>query len=165
LDPSAVKSTDPQSLFRTPNFSRAIGAARAHLGPGAQLDMLALYPGYLSMTAVRAGGEVSVYVAADGRYMQNDTGGNRGSSALFSLARVQIDAPAVLAQRIATSGHVPESQLHYMVARVDSSDHRLRWLVYPSRSSRVEYFQAAGATGPLLEYLANSSRGLQPVRG
>jgi hypothetical protein len=47
---------------------------------------------------------------------------------------------------------------------VDPSTNRFRWLVYTVAGSRVEYFQAAGATGELLEYVPNSSKGLQPVR-
>jgi hypothetical protein len=165
FNPSAVKPTDPQSLFRTSNFARAFGAARAHLGAEAQLVTLALYPGYLDMTSVGAGGEVNVYVAANGKYTQTNTGGNPGSLPAFSLTQVQIDVPAALARRIATAGHVPESELNYMVAHVSSADRHLRWLVYPRRGNRVEYFQASGARGPLLEYLSNSSTGLQPVRG
>jgi hypothetical protein len=68
-------------------------------------------------------------------------------------------------QRIATSGGVPESQLHYMVAEIDPSANRFRWLVYPLQGNRVKYFQAAGATGQLLEYLSNSSTGPRPVGG
>jgi hypothetical protein len=36
--------------------------------------------------------------------------------------------------------------------------------VYPKQGGRVEYFQATGATGQLLEYRTNSATGLQPVR-
>jgi hypothetical protein len=167
FDPSSVKPTDPQSLFRTSNFAQALGAARAHLGSEAELVTIALYPGYVVMTAVRAGSEVNVYIAANGRYTQTDTGGNPGSSRAFSLTRIQTGAPAALARRIATAGHVPESELNYMVAQVNSADNRFRWLVYPRRGNRVDYFQAsgAGATGRLLEYCSNSSTGLQPVRG
>jgi hypothetical protein len=165
LDASSVKPTDALSLFRTSNFTRALTTVRSHLGAGAQLDMLALYPGYLDLTAVRAGSEVNVYIAADGRYTETNTGGNPGGSALFSLKRVKTDVPAALARRIATSGHVPESQLNYMVVQVDPADHHFRWLVYPRQGNRVEYFQATGATGSLLEYLTNSSTGLRPVRG
>src|ERR1700685_2385083 len=61
FDASSVKSTDPRSLFRTANFSRALAAARAHLGAGAQLENVALYPGYLDLTAVKAGSEIDFY--------------------------------------------------------------------------------------------------------
>ena len=165
FDASSVKPTDPRSLFRTANLARALAAARAHLGTDARLDLLALYPGYLDFTAVRVDGEVDVYIDANGSYMASDTGGNPGASPLFSLPRVKADVPAALAQRIAASGHVPETQLNYMLAEVDPADNRFRWLVYPRHGNRVEYFQAAGATGPLLEYRSNSSTGLQKVRG
>jgi hypothetical protein len=164
FDASSVRPTDPRSLFRPANLGRALAATRAHLGARAQLDMLVLYPGYLDLTAVGAGGEINVYIDANGSYMANNTGGNPGGSPLFSLPRVQADVPAALARRIAGSGHVPEPQLNYMVAEVDPADNHFRWLVYPRQGNRVEYFQASGATGPLLEYLSNSSTGLQPVR-
>lgn len=164
VDPSSVKATDPVSLFRSANFTRGLGAARAQLGTGARLDMLALYPGYLDITAVKAGTEVNLYIAANNRYTQTNTGGNPASSPLFSFSQVQSDTPAALAQRIATAGHVPESQLNYMVVQVNPTDHHLRWLVYPRHGNRVEYFQGSGATGPLFAYGSNSSTGLQPVR-
>jgi hypothetical protein len=164
VDPSSVKATDSQSLFRTANFTRALDLIRRHLGAGAKLDNLALYPGYLAATVVRGGSEVNVYVPAGGNYTQT-SGGDPGSSALFSLRRVKADVPAALARRIAGPGRVPQSQLNYMVVEVDPVDHQFRWLVYPHQGNRVEYFQATGATGPLLEYLSNSSTGLQAVRG
>jgi hypothetical protein len=163
-DPSTVKATDSQSLFRTANFTRAIALIRQHLGADAKLDNLALYPGYLAATVVRGGSEVNVYIPAGGDYTQT-SGGDPGSSPVFSLTRVKTDVPAALAQRIAGPGRVPESQLNYMVVEVDPVDHQLRWLVYPRQGNRVEYFQAPGATGPLLEYRTNSSSGLRAVRG
>jgi hypothetical protein len=164
FDASSVKPTDSRSMFRTASFTRALALVREHLGAGAKLDNLALYPGYLAVTGVRRGTEVDVYIAADGTYTQS-SGGDPGDSARFSLTRVKSDVPAALAQRIAGPGHVPVSQLNYMVVEVDPIDHQLRWLVYPRQGSRVEYFQASGATGPLLEYLSNSSTGLKSVRG
>jgi hypothetical protein len=162
FDASSVKPTDSRSLFRTANFARALALIREHLGAGAKLDNVALYPGYLAVTAVRRGTEVDVYLAADGNYTQS-SGGDPGDSPLFSLSRVKTDVPAALAQRIAGPGHVPQSQLNYMVVEVDPIVHQLRWLVYPRQGNRVEYFQASGASGPLLEYLSNSSTGLQAV--
>ena len=88
-----------------------------------------------------------------------------GDSPLFSLARVRADVPAALAQRIATAGHVPKSQLRYMIAEVDSSDHRFHWLIYTQPGSGAEYFQVSGPTGPLFEYRTGSPTGLQRIRG
>jgi len=164
VDPSSITSTDSRSLFRTPNFARALATIRAHIGAGAKLDMLALYPGYMSVTQVVGGTERDLYVAFDGTYMLEDTGGTAGGLPLFALARVGAAVPAAIARRIATSGYVPARQLNYMVAEADPADNQLRWLVYPHQGNRVEYFQATGATGPLLEYLTNSTTGLQPVR-
>jgi hypothetical protein len=162
FDASAVKSTDPASLFRTANLTRLLSTARSKLGGDAQLDNFVIYPGYLSVTAVRAGTEINLYVDAEGSY-DTSAGGSPGDTTLFPLARIDAAAPTALAQRIATSGGVPESQLHYMVAEIDPSSNRFRWLVYPLQGNRVEYFQAPGATGQLREYLAGSSTGLQPV--
>ena len=164
FDASSVTATDSVSLFRTPNFARALAAASSSLGSGAQVEQLALYPGYLSLTAVKGGTEVNVYVNAVGT-REVSSGGTPGNQPLVSLARVKADVPAALARRIATAGRVPESQLRYMVAEIDPVDNHFRWLIYPLQGSSVEYFQAAGATGPLLEYRNNSSAGLQPVRG
>jgi hypothetical protein len=165
FDASSVKPTDPRSMFRTANFERALTAARTHLGAGAKLEMVALYPGYAVLTAVRNGSETDVDIQADGSYSSTGTGGNSAGSSLFSLARVKASVPAALARRIAGSGHVPESQLNYMVAQADPIDHHFRWLVYPRQGNRVEYFETSGATGQLLELLSNSSTGPQPVHG
>ncbi len=86
-------------------------------------------------------------------------------SPLFSLARVKANVPAALAQRIATVGRVPKSQLRYMIAEVDSSDHRFHWLIYTQPGSGAEYFQISGPTGPLFEYRTGSPTGLQRIRG
>jgi len=162
VDPTSVNAADAVSLFHTANFARALAAIRAHLGPGTRVAQLALYPGYLDLTAVGPGREVNVYIAVDGRYEQNDTSGDPGSSPQFALARLGANVPARLAARIATAGHVPEAQLNYMVAETDPTDGRFRWLVYPRQGNRVEYFETSGSQ--LLEYLANSSTGPQPVR-
>lgn len=164
-DPSSVKSTDAVSLFRTPSFSRALASARVHLGAGAQFSDLALYPGYMALTAVTAAGETNVTIDANGSYMQLSTGGSAAGSAVFLLARVRPDVPAALARRIATSGRVPVSQLNYMVVQGDPTSPGLRWLVYPKQGNRVEYFEAPGAGGQLQELLAGSETGLQPVHG
>ena len=66
---------------------------------------------------------------------------------------------------IAAAGHVPESKLNYMVVQADPVSHQVHWLVYPVHGTRAEYFEAAGATGPLFELRANSQTGLQRIRG
>jgi hypothetical protein len=165
-DPSSIRSTDKLSLFGAANLDRALSAARRALGSGAQIDNFALYPGYLSITAVKGGGDVDFYIDANGRVIQTATGGGADPGSTFRLAQVGASVPAALAHRIATAGHVPESQLHYIVVDVDTeAGHKLEWLVYAVQTSRAEYFKASGATGPLLEYRRNSSTGLQPVSG
>jgi hypothetical protein len=165
FDASTVKPTDSISLFRTSNFARALTSARGQLGPHAQVEMLALYPGYLSMTAVNGGKQADVYIDAQGSNRTISIGANVGGAPVFPFARVNPGVPAALAHRIATAAHVPESQLRYMVVEIDPTSPHIRWLVYTNQGNRVEYFQASGATGPLYEYRANSSRGLQQVHG
>ena len=165
FDASSVTATESHSLFRTANLERALNIVRSHLGAATRIDRLVLYPGYLDLTAVRPGGEVDVYVNAAGRYEPTTTSASPGDSPLFSLARVRADVPAALAQRIATAGHVPKSQLRYMIAELDSSDHRFHWLIYTQPGSGAEYFQISGPTGPLFEYRTGSPTGLQRIRG
>jgi hypothetical protein len=78
---------------------------------------------------------------------------------------VKADAPAAIALRIATDAHVPESELRYMIAELDSTTHRFHWLIYTLPGSSVEYFQIAGPTAPLFELRAGSGVGLRRVRG
>lgn len=165
-DPSSITSTDKLSLFRTANLERALARARSALGSHAKLDNFALYPGYLSITAVKGNGEVDFYVDANGRVIQTNAGGSPDGQSLFSLDKVQADGPAALSRRISSAGHVPASKLHYMVLDLDPlSNGKLEWLVYTVGGSHVEYFKAPGAKGTLLEYRTNSSTGLQPVSG
>src|SRR5437764_8171702 len=128
VDPSKVGATDRVSLFRAATLSRALAAARAQLGADARIDNFALYPGYLALTAVKGGNEVEFYVDVNGRSSRTTSSGAAGSDALFSLAHVKPGVPDALARRIATSGHMPASALHYMVAQVDPISHRFRWL-------------------------------------
>jgi hypothetical protein len=166
VDPSSIKASDHASLFRTANFSKVLGKARAALGANAQIDNFALYPGYVSITAVNDGGEVNFYADANGRVEKTSDSGSPGATKLIRLSQVGVGVPAALAHRVSSAGHVPVSQLHYIVVMVDPvSGHGLWWLVYPVQGNKVEYFKASGATGPLFEYRANSSTGLQPVTG
>jgi hypothetical protein len=165
IDPTAVKPTDSVSMFRTANLARALATIRSHLGARAKLEEFTIYPGYIAATAVgsASASAADIYLNVDGSYSQTSGGGGTGTPA-FALSRVSATAPATLAHRIATAGRVAESQLNYFVAQVDLSDNKFRWLVYPKTGNRVEYFEAPGANGQLLEYLNNSSSGLQPVR-
>jgi len=164
-DPSSITATDSLSLFRTANFAKALTLARSAVGVSAQLDNFVVYPGYLSMTAVKSGSEIDVYVDANGRSEVTQTGGSPGGTQLFGLSRISPGIPALLARRISRGAHVPESQLHYMVAEAGLATGKFEWLVYPTEGNRVEYFVAAGGTGQLSEYLHGSSSGPQPVGG
>lgn len=164
-DPSSIRATDPSSMFRTANFSAALAKARAAVGAGAGIDNFAIYPGYISLTAVKGGSEVDLYMDANGNVEQTATGGSPGGTTLFRLSQISPTVPDALARRIATAGRTPESQLHYMVVEIDPTSSKLEWLVYPLEGNHVEYFKAPGATGQLLEYRTSSSTGPQPVSG
>lgn len=165
VDPSSVKAADSVSMFRTANLSRALSSARSHVGSGAQLTDAALYPGYLSITAIKHGTEADVYADVNGRYDETDTGGNPGSDRPFSLAKISAGTPAAIAHKISTEAHVPTSQLHYMVIERDPISHKLQWLVYALPGHKVEYFQTSGANGALYVYRTGSATGLQRVKG
>jgi hypothetical protein len=163
FDAAAVTATDPRSLFRTANFARALATVRKHFGSEAQLNDFVLYPGYLSATVVTSPtASTDVYVNAAGRYDASD-GGEPGSTPKFSIGRIAVNAPALLARHIAVAGRTPESQLRYMIAEVELITDRFHWLVYTVPGSQVEYFQSRSPTGRLFEYAKGSSTGLQPV--
>ena len=160
----AVTATGPHSLFSTANFAPVLAKARSHLS-GSKIERLVIYPGYLDVSAVRPGGEVDVYIDAVGRYQATTDPITPGNTPLFSLTRITPDMPAALGQRIATAAHIPQSELHYMIAERDSITHRFHWLIYMRPGSGAEYFETPGPNGPLFELRANSSSGLQRVRG
>jgi hypothetical protein len=161
-DPSSVKATDPDSLFASPNFAKALAAARSRLGAGAEVTDLALYPGYLDLTVIKGSGEDDFYIDTYGRSMQTSLGASSGEAA-FPLSLVKVGTPAALAKRIATEANVAQSQLNYMVADVDPVSNHFQWLIYPVQGTAVEYFQSSGGSGPLFELRTNSSSGPQPV--
>jgi hypothetical protein len=162
FDAGAVTAADANSLFHTANFGKTLSVARNHIGAGAALDSLVIYPGYLSMTQVKGTREADVYVAANGRFDLTDTGSHIGDSALFGLRRVRADAPARIARHIAAAAHTPLSLLHYMVLEPDSETHRLRWLIYTVEGNPITYFETSGPNGRLFKL---GSQGLEPVRG
>ncbi len=164
VDPSSVKSTDSVSMFRQANFSRALGAARKQLGSNAKVDNFVIYPGYLSITAVKGNSATELYIDVNGRVISS-SGGSPGLEGVFPLSKVSPAAPPALVKRIASLAHVPGSQLHYMVAEVDPVAHTFRWLVYAVPSSKAEYFATRGVGAPLFEYRKGSSTGLQRVSG
>jgi hypothetical protein len=166
VDPSSIKAADKISLFGAANFDRALAKARTALGSSAQLDNFVVYPGYMSITAVKGDQEVDFYIDANGRVIQNQTGGSPGGTSLFRLSQITPGGSAVLARHISAAAHVPVSQLHYLVVDSDSdATNKLEWLVYTVHGSHVEYFKASTPKGRLLEYRKNSSTGLQPVPG
>lgn len=164
IDPSSVTATDSGSMFQTATFAKALGVIRAHLGPAAKLDNLALYPGYLSVIALRGNSGVDATIYVGGRYIEVTTGIAPAGDSLIALDRIRPSAPAAVAQRIAAGAHVPVSQLHYMVAEIDPLSHRLTWLVYTNPGSRVEYFSVPDGHGAPQELIAGGAGGLQPVR-
>jgi hypothetical protein len=163
-DPTTMTATDPGSMFHTKNFAKALGEIRSHVGPNARLDNFVVYPGYVSVTAVTPTGENDVTYYANGRFLQDNTGGSPGNDQLVSLSHIKPNIPALFASRIAHIGHMPLSQLHYLVAMIDPiSGKGLVWMAYPVEGTSVEYWQAAGGTGPLLVETKTSTSGPQPV--
>ena len=154
VDVSHLGSTSSQSLFRTANLEKALATVRKYFGPHARLDNFVIYPGYLSAD--------DVYVSATGTYDPTTTSATPAPGPLLSLSQVKADAPAALAERIATAGHVPKAGLNYMIAELDPSNHRFRWLIYVKKGYGVDYFYASGPTRPLFVYRTASTEG--PVR-
>ncbi len=163
-DPTSMTATDSGSMFRTKNFTAALDQIRSHVGPNAKLDNFVVYPGYVSATAVTQNGESDITYYSGGRYVQDDSGGSPGADSLFSLSQIKPTIPTRFAARIARLGHMPLSQLHYMVAMVNPlSGQGVAWLAYPIQGTSVEYWMAEGGTGPLLVERATSTSGPQPV--
>lgn len=162
FDAGAVKAADANSLFHTANLANAVSIARSHIGAGAKLSSLVIYPGYLSMTQVKGTREADVYVAANGRFDLTDTGSSAGDTSVYPLSQVSAAAPALIAQRIARLAHTPLSQFHYMILEPDSDTHRLHWLIYTVEGNPTTYFKIAGPHARLFKLGPN---GLEPVRG
>jgi hypothetical protein len=164
VDVGHLGSTSSQSLFRTANLEKALATVRKHFGPDARLDNFVIYPGYLSADVVTATGEVDVYVSATGTYDPRTTSATPAPGPLLSLSQVKADAPAALAERIATAGRVPKVGLNYMIAELDPSNHRFHWLIYVKKGYGADHFQASGPTGRLFVYRTGSTEGLVRVR-
>ena len=162
FDAGAVTAADANSLFHTANFGKVLAIARRHIGAGATIDSVVIYPGYVSITQVKGTREADVYVAANGRFDVTDTGSHIGDSPLFALRRVQADAPARIAHHIAAAAHTPLSQLHYVVLESDPDSHRPRWLVYTVEGNPITYFETSGPNGRLFKL---GAQGLEPIRG
>jgi hypothetical protein len=161
FDAGAVVAADKNSLFHVQNLSKALSIVRSHIGAGATLDSLVMYPGYLSITQVKGGREGDVYVNAAGRFDLTELGSHSGDTPLYSLARVSAAAPEQIAQRIATLAHTPLSQLHYMIFERDSETHRLIWRIYTVAGNPITYFVTAGPHAPLFKL---GQSGLERVR-
>jgi hypothetical protein len=138
-------------MFQPGNLTKALGIAQTRLGANAKIATMALYPGYLTLIAVRNGSEVVFYINAAGSATTTTTGGSPGSSPLFNLSQVQGVAPSILASRITAAADVPESLFKYMVGHADSTSGRFQWLIYTS-DNRYQYFAAGGAHSPLTAY-------------
>lgn len=172
-DVSSITATDSASLFRTANFEKALSTTRSQLGSDAQVDSFTLYPGYLSVDAVKGNSDINLYVDANGNHSATTSNNLPLGDKLFALSEVPNDFPARLAGRIATKAKYPESGLHYLIVETDPISKKLQWFAYPAQNATVqngtltaapvEYFQMNAPHGRLYEEL--SSRGLQPVTG
>jgi hypothetical protein len=162
-DPSSVRATDTGSLFGPRALNSALGVIRGHLGPGARLSTFVIYPGYLSVTAVRGGTEVDATDYVNGTYSQIATGGSPGTDPLLPLAKLNPRAPAAFIARIARAAHVAPRTVRYIVAMLDPITHRLSWSAYLVPGSHFEYLTAINGTGALQALTPGGS--LQPIRG
>jgi hypothetical protein len=172
-DPSSITATDANSLFQSANFAKALSTATSQLGADAQVDSFTLYPGYLSVDAVKGNTDVNFYVDANGDHSQTTSNDLPVGDKLFPLSDVPSDFPSNFAQRISTKAKFPESQLHYLIIETDPISKKLQYFAYPVQNATVqngtvtaapiEYFQMNAPHGRLYEEL--SSQGLQPVKG
>jgi hypothetical protein len=163
VDPSEVRSTDSASLMRAGNIIRTLATISGHLGQDARVSTFVIYPGYLSVTAVRGGTEIDATDYVNGTYSQIATGGSAGSDPLLPLARINPRAPAAFLARISRVAHVAPRTVRYMVAMLDPITHRLSWSAYLIPGSHFEYLSAPGGTGPLTAYTPGGSP--QTLRG
>jgi hypothetical protein len=138
-------------MFRSANFAHALAIARGHFGAGANIDLVRLAPGDLQLFVIAGGHRQVVRILANGDYMTIDTGPAISAQPVFHIAQLQPSVPGVLAHRIAVFGHVPQSQLDYMVAEIEPVLNVFRWLIYPVGGG-VVHFEAATATSPIMKY-------------
>ena len=107
-DPSSIKSTDPTSLFRTANFEKALGKARAALGSGA---------GSRTSPVPRLPDGDRGQGRQRDRFLRRRerprrtaaTGGSSGATGVFHLSQIGAGVPEAIAHRIQAAAHLPES--------------------------------------------------------
>jgi hypothetical protein len=150
FDPSAVKPTDPRSLFIGSNFSHTLTLARRRLGNNAQVERLEVFPGQVVMTVVKNDNEVNVIARVNGDYLSTAGGPVSSGAQAFTLSQVHTNVPRTLARRLAAHGQVPVSKLNFMQVRIDFTVHLFHWYVYPKQDS--VYFQADSANGPIQRF-------------
>ena len=165
FDASSVKATDSDSLFQAANLGRALSVARLRYGSDAKVSNFALYPGYLSMTVEQANAEEDFYIAANGSSNANNTGASPGGQAAFKLSKVQADAPALIAARIAGHSSVPEGRLTYFVARPDPISGHFQWLAYATQGGADQYFELNGSNPSRSPLFAYTGSGLVRIAG
>ena len=163
-DPSTVRATDSDSLFRTENLTKALASARGALGAQARVTDFTLYPGYLSIIAAKGGQEVNLDVQMTGRVIRTSSPGTGDNSGSFPLSAAGAGVPQALLGRISRAAHIKPADLHYFILMRDPTDPHgtLQWLVYPqSGTTSDEYFVATSATGTIE---AQTSSGRVPLR-
>jgi hypothetical protein len=162
-DPSNLTSTDKLSLFKTANLAKAMAIAAKDVGPNAQVDSFTLYPGYASIQVVQGNTETDEYVNVNGDHSQSTSPFTDTGDVLFPLSEITSDFASTLAQRIATLGQTPESQLHYMIVETDPDTKKLVWYAYTVPGARAEYFQMNAPNGKLFAEI--SGVGLKRAKG
>lgn len=151
VDISEITSTDSHSLFNTTNFSEALSIVSQALGSDAQVDSFTVYPGYVSVQAVKNKLEIDYYLDANGNHDETTSTALPTGDVLFPLSAIPSDFPAVIASKIATLAHTPESQLHYLIAETDPDSKKLQWFAYPASGGSISYFQMNAPRGRLFE--------------
>jgi hypothetical protein len=147
----AVKSTDSDSLFVGSNFKRALGVARQHLGPRANIESVLVTPGRLLLTVLSASnGTQYASVLANDRYGIADGGQLVGSQQVFYLSQVGVNVPSGLLKRIHQRAHVGLASIRSLEVQTDKATQSFYWAVHQTNSS--SYFLAPNALdGPLQE--------------
>ncbi|MGO9791435.1 MAG: hypothetical protein ACLP8S_18630 [Solirubrobacteraceae bacterium] len=164
-DPSSVKASNSDSLFRAANLAKALAIVHDHLGAAAKVTDATLYPGYLALTLVKGGQEDHVVVYVGGSYVDQGTGGDATGDLMFPLSKLTVDGPATLTQRIAAGAKIPVSRLNYINLSVDSSSNLLDWDVYPLDTSQIGYFEATSPAGPITAMTASGPSSLTAASG
>jgi hypothetical protein len=160
-DATNLTAASKGSMFQTASFTTALNSARSHVGAHAEISNFVIYPGYLSVESITPGTQTDFTYYAGGTVDSSTDQIDTTGQTAFPLADIDATAPAAIASLIETKAHVPLAKLHYMVASTDPISGKFSWIVYLVPGSGVEYYETAGARGPLQ---AETGSGLQTIK-